>query len=210
MKKLLIVLISALTMSAGLCSCSNIPGMEGEKPSSEVNLEESVESTMSFVDNGVRVELYENVQLTVQGVEKGKTLTWRSANPEKLTIDENGVAYAKMAGPVTVYVSDGISEISCTVTVINSGLIPLIAIDLPSTFTLSVGDAYNLTPYVIYNSVKYYDAQYVYTAEGSVSVSSEGVITANSVGKGKVTVTASWRNAQAKTLTMEFEVSVIA
>jgi hypothetical protein len=82
--------------------------------------------------------------------------------------------------------------------------------DLPSVFTLSVGDTYNLNPYVVYNGVKYYDAQYVYTAEGSVSVSSEGVVTANSTGKGKVTVTASWHDAQAKTLTMEFEVSVIA
>ena len=206
MKKLLIILIFALTACIGLSSCA----IGTDSPSSEAVSGGSAESTMSFIDNGVRVELYESVQLTVQGAVKGRTLTWRSANPEKLTIDENGVAYAKMAGAVTVYVSDGESEISCTVTVINSGLIPLIKMDLPSAFTLSVGDSYNLTPYVVYNSVKYYDAQCVYSAEGSVSVSSEGVITANSEGKGKVTVTANWRNAQAKTLTMEFEVSVIA
>lgn len=206
MRKLLIVLISALTALTCLCSCDL--GAEGTS-SSEGAVVESTESTMSFIDNGVVVELYESVQLTVQGVEKGRTLTWRSLNPEKLTIDENGVAYAKMEGPVTVYVSDGESEISCTVTVINSGLIPLIAMDLPSAFTLSAGDCYNLNPYVIYNGVKYYDAQYTYTAEGNVSVSNEGVITATAVGQGKVTVTANWRNAQAKTLTMEIEVSVI-
>ena len=205
MKKLLIILVFALTTCVGLCSCEKI----GATSSSETFVEESVASTMSFVDNGVRVELYESVQLTVQGVEKGRTLTWRSLNPEKLTVDENGVVYAKMEGSVTICVSDGESEISCTVTVINSGLIPLITMDLPSAFTLSVGDCYNLNPYVIYNGVKYYDAQYTYTAEGSVSVSNEGVVTATAVGKGKVTVTANWRNAQAETLTMEFEVSVI-
>ena len=205
MKKLLIILVFALTTCVGLCSCEK----GGATSSSETFVEESVASTMSFVDNGVRVELYESVQLTVQGVEKGRTLTWRSLNPEKLTVDENGVVYAKMEGSVTICVSDGESEISCTVTVINSGLIPLITMDLPSAFTLSVGDCYNLNPYVIYNGVKYYDAQYTYTAEGSVSVSNEGVVTATAVGKGKVTVTANWRNAQAETLTMEFEVSVI-
>lgn len=206
MKKLLIILVLALTTCVALCSCGKGGGASA---SSETLIEGSVASNMSFVDNGVRVELYESVQLTVQGVEKGRTLTWRSLNPEKLTIDENGVAYAKMEGSVTVYVSDGESEISCTVTVINSGLIPLIAMDLPSAFTLSAGDCYNLNPYVIYNGVKYYDAQYTYTAEGNVSVSNEGVITATAVGQGKVTVTANWRNAQAKTLTMEIEVSVI-
>ena len=114
-----------------------------------------------------------------------------------------------MAGSVTVYATDGISEIACLVTVVNSGYIPVLIVETPDVFTLAKDDVYNLTPYVSYNGVKYYNAEYEYVATGSVTVSANGEITATSVGTGNVTVTAKWNGVEIETLTVGIEVTVI-
>lgn len=210
MKKILIVLISLLILSTCFMACSKSKNEESNATPSapEVDVVESVETTMSFVEKSVSIDLNKSVKLLVQGAD-GKTLTWRSANPEKLDVDQNGVVYAKMAGTVTVYASCGSEVISCTVTIFDKGLIPLVKLDLPELFQLNVGDDYNLTPYVLYDGEKYYDAEFTYSATGSVTVSANGVITATSIGEGKVTVTASWKGIQAETMTIEFIVNVI-
>lgn len=201
MKKLLIVLSIILSLSLCLFSC-------GEDESTTLpEMEESVVEVFDFAEKSATVELYESATLALQGA-TGKTVTWRSANPERVTV-ENGVVFGKMAGTVTVYASDGETEVSCAVTVINSGYIPTLELDLPDEFRLNMGDTYTLNPHVAYNGVKYFNAEYVYSAEGSISVSTSGVITACSVGLGTVTVTAKWHGVETDTLTITFEIEVI-
>lgn len=66
-----------------------------------------------------------------------------------------------------------------------------------------------MNPHVTYNGKEYYDASYVFTAEGCVSVSAEGKITATEVGLGRVIVEANWREAERSTLTVVLEIEVI-
>ena len=200
MKKFLIFL-AALSISIMLFGCGAGQSNTNDRPQEDAQ-------AISFTEDNVSLELYESVALVLQNAE-GKTLTWRSANPERLTVDENGVVFAKMAGTVTVYVSDGEKETSCTVTIIDSGYIPLLQIDLPETVQILKGDTFMLMPYVTYNGVKYTNAEFNYSATGSVSVAETGEITANSVGTGVVSITATWHGIQWETLHMEIQVSVI-
>lgn len=200
MKKLLFLLIAVLSMTICFVGCNKTPTPNVESVKSE--------PTIEFTESDVVVEIYENFSLHVQGA-GDNTISWRSSNPEKLTVDQNGVLFAKIAGTVTVYASDGINEISCLVTVANSGYIPILVVATPSVFTLAQGDIYNLTPYVSYNGVKYNNAEYEYSATGSVSVSSSGVITANSVGTGTVIIKANWNGVEIDTLSVELEITVI-
>ena len=201
MKKLLIVLIAVLCMPLCLFSC-------GEEDSTEMpNLGESVAEVLSFTENSVLVELYENATLSVSGA--NGNLTWRTTNPDRLEVDQNGVVFAKMAGTVTVIVSDGQNEASCSVTVVNSGFIPMIEVDCPKAITVLKGDTYTFNPFVTYHGARYDNATFTYTASGAISVSANGQITANSVGSGKVTITANWHGLDYQTLTVEIEISVI-
>ena len=200
MKKFLIFL-AALSMALMLCGC-------GAAQSNTDNQTQDDAQTIFFTEENVSLEIYESTPLILQNAE-GKTLTWRSSNPERLTVDENGIALAKMVGTVTVYVSDGEKETSCTVTIVNSGYIPLLNIDLPETVQIFKGDALVLAPYVTYNAVKYTNAEFNYTATGSVSVSETGEITANSVGAGVVSITATWNGVEWETLRMDIQVNVI-
>jgi len=200
MKKILFLLIAVLSLSICFVGCKKTPTSSEESAKTE--------PTIAFTESNVSVEIYESSSLSVQGAGE-KTITWRSANPEKLTVDQNGVVFAKMAGSVTVYATDGISEIACLVTVVNSGYIPVLIVEIPDVFTLAKDDVYNLTPYVSYNGVKYYNAEYEYVATGSVTVSANGEITATSVGTGNVTVIAKWNGVEIETLTVGIEVTVI-
>ena len=201
MKKLLIVLVAILCMPLCLLSC-------GEDESSNLpNLGESVPEVLAFTESSVLVELYETATLSVTGA--NGDLTWRTANPERLVVDQNGVVFGKMAGTVTVYVSDGSTEVSCSVTVINSGYIPMINVDCDQSLTLLKGDSYTFAPYVTYNGARYDDATFVYTASGAITVSENGRITANSVGTGTVTISANWNGVQVQTLTVEIQITVI-
>ena len=200
MKKFLIFL-AALSMALMLCGC-------GAAQSNTDNQAQDDAQTIFFAEENVSLEIYESTPLILQNAE-GKTLTWRSSNPERLTVDENGIALAKMVGTVTVYVSDGEKETSCTVTIVNSGYIPLLNIDLPETVQIFKGDTLVLAPYVTYNAVKYTNAEFSYTATGSVSVSETGEITANSVGAGVVSITATWNGVEWETLRMDIQVNVI-
>lgn len=209
MKKLLIVLIAILSLSVCLFGCFDKRG-ESTSEGGESILEEEngEEQTVAFIDKSINLEIYESLELVVAGADR-EGLIWRSSNPEKLTVDQNGVVFGKMAGTVTVYVSDGKNEASCIVTVIDSGFLPMLNVSLPEEFRLNVGDKYNLSPYITYNGKKYYNAEYTFTATGCVSVSKDGVVTANSVGGGVVTVVAEWNGVQSKALTVEIEISVI-
>lgn len=201
MKKLLIVLSLILSLSLCLFAC-------GEGESTMPELEESVAEVIAFTENSLSVELYESATLSVQG-SQGKALTWRSANPSRVDVDQNGVVFAKLPGTAIVYCSDGTTEIACTVTVINSGYVPTLELDVPTNFTIENGDTYPLNPHIAYNGVKYFNAEYTYTASWAVSVSASGVITANSVGTGTVTISAKWNGAEFETLVVSFDVIVV-
>ncbi len=206
MKRVFLSIIAILCLSTCLWACAKKGGTV--TPPNLETVEESEEKKgISFVEQNVTVEIYESVTLLVQDAE-GKTLTWRSLNPERLTVDQNGVAHAKMAGTITVEVSDGENKATCLVTVVDSGYIPMVKIDLPEEFRMLKGETYTLAPYVTYNGNRYDGVECDYVATGSITVSN-GVITANSVGKGTVTVTARWNGLDCETLTVSFEIEVI-
>ena len=205
MKKVFLSIIAILCLSTCLWACAKNGGTV-TPPNLETVEESEEKASMSFVEQSVTVEIYESVTLLVQGAE-GKTLTWRSLNPERLSVDQNGVAFAQMVGTVTVEVSDGENKATCLVTVVDNGYIPMVKIDLPEEFRMLKGETYTLAPYVTYNG-KRYDVECDYVATGAVTVSN-GVITANSVGKGTVTVTANWHGLDYETLTISYEVEVI-
>ncbi len=206
MKKVFLCIIAILCLSACLWGCAKKSEKESTPNLEEIEMSQP-EVGVSFVNQSVVVEIYDSVTLIAQGA-NGKTLTWRSLNPERLTVDQNGVVFAKMAGGVTVEVSDGENKATCLVTVVDNGYIPIVKIDLPEEFRMLKGDTYTLVPYVTYNGKRYDGVECEYSATGAITVAS-GVITANSVGTGTVTVTAKWNGLDNETLTVSFEVEVI-
>ena len=204
MKKILTLLLSMVCVLLCMVACN----FGGKTSSTQSEMEGEV--GIFFTEDAISLELYEDKSLSLQGT-NGKAIAWRSTNPERIFVDENGKVTALMVGTATIYAKVDGKDYTCQVTVRSNGLIPRVMLNLPdNAIRIMEGDTFVLKPYVNYNGVEYFDASYAFTANGCVTISDAGVITAVSVGVGSVTITASWRGAVCETLTTVLEIEVVS
>ncbi len=203
MKKRFWVLIAAMLSVVVCCFAACNDGSQPQNPVEE-------QPKLSFAESVVTLERYKTLTLSPETSETG-VIRWASSNESRATVSQSGEVLAKAAGVVTITATLGEDSATCTVRVIDSGYIPTVRVVLPEDgLVLAEGDEYTLAPTVLYDGEAYTDGTFAYAAEGNVTVSENGVVTAGTAGSGRVKIVASWRGAEEKTLTAYIDVTVLA
>lgn len=136
---------------------------------------------------------------------KNVKLSWKSADNEVASVDNNGTIKGVNSGETTVTVTDSVTGLSKDIAVTVNGL------ELPESMkfekdsvTLEKGEVYNSVLRFTPEDITYTGAIY-YTSDSSVaSVTNEGVITAKSAGS--CTIEAYYENDYRLVATMEVTV----
>ena len=157
--------------------------------SAAVGCDSETEVELNLVQESVELELFEEHDLEYTATE-GATLTWSVADPSIVTV-ENGKLVALQEGETTVTLQSGEVSDICTIKVngLNTALLNVCAGQ--SQVALYTDETYTLAPTVTYGTKTLEEVSFSYESSEStlVSVSNEGVVTANAVGQASIFVT---------------------
>ena len=131
-------------------------------------------------------------------------IIWTSSNEEIAVVDESGFVTAKSVGETEITAASGNLKASCLVTVAES--ITRVTVSLPSNeLSLNLGESQQLTA-----ETDPADAEVVWSSnnESVATVDQNGNVTAKSVGKATVTVTATEGGAKASCIVTVNEIPV--
>lgn len=145
--------------------------------------------------------------VTVDGVaDPAAEIAWSSSNEGVVTVDD-GQLVPKAEGSATITAASGEASATCTVTVDDSGAVPLLK--HTDSIGMTVDGTYTLTPSVTYLDEDTSDAQFTYSVGTGADVVSveDGVLTASKVGEATVTISASWRGYIAMTKNVAVKVT---
>ena len=216
-KKLLIAALAACMTFAvsGLAACGgggNDSASSGSQITSGSSQSETKKS-VSLDQSNKTLDRYEAFTLTAtikdeSGNTVGETATWESSDPSVASV-ENGVVQAKGVGTAVITASAGASSATCTVTVEDSGALPVLGVSDESV-SLIEGGSYTVTGSVAYKRQEQEDAEISYSVSDSsvASVDANGKITALKYGEATLTVSAKWRGVESKFLTETIVVTV--
>ncbi len=140
------------------------------------------------------------------------TLTWRTEDPEIVTIDSNGNIEAISEGTAKVIATYGTATAECTVRVSWDDEMPQIVSPVGSDgkFTIVVGQEYTFVPTINYRGKTYTDGQVSISAtdEAVTAVNqADSTITGLTNGKSNITISGSWRGREALRATFNVTVS---
>lgn len=145
--------------------------------------------------------------VTVDGVaDPAAEIAWSSSNEGVVTVDD-GQLVPKAEGSATITAASGEASATCTVTVDDSGAVPLLK--HTDSIGMTLDGTYTLTPSVTYLDEDTSDAQFTYSVGTGADVVSveDGVLTASKVGEATVTISASWRGYTAMTKNVAVKVT---
>ena len=145
---------------------------------------------LNLFNESVELELFEEFDLQYTATDD-KKLTWIVADPSIATVS-NGKIVALKEGETTVTLQSGTIKDVCTIKVNGlKGELFNIAVE-QAQVSLYAGENYTINPTVTYGSKTLENATFTYESFDSAvaSVSSTGVLTANTVGTTSVSVTA--------------------
>ncbi len=187
MKKSFLLLMSALTLS---CCAVGITACNGEEtPITGGTTNISLNQTALLLDR------YESKKLivTVEGENAGEII-WTSSN-ESVASVMDGTVIPNGEGTAILTATYGEQSATCTVSVEDSGIVPVLSLDY-ETVALLKDDAYSIGANVIYKNEQTSDATVSYTVSNPeiVTISNDGVITPVGLGETQVSIQASWRN----------------
>ena len=119
-----------------------------------------------------------------------KEVTWSSNNTSVATVSSTGLVTAKSAGAATVTVktTDGLKTAECKVTV-RAASIPVTGVRIRSSVSMKGGDTEQLYASIEPSNATNKSVTWSSSNSSVVSVNSEGVVTANALGKAVITVT---------------------
>ncbi len=154
----------------------------------------------------IALSVYDSEVLTASGADN---ISFTSSDDTVVSVDANGKLIGVGVGSATVTATSGSLSATCAVTVTAATSTPSLVLSADSV-DLMTGNTYNLTASVSYKGATQSDATVTYSvADDSVAtVAQNGQITAVAIGDTTVTVSASWRGADASILTEEVPVSV--
>lgn len=145
--------------------------------------------------------------VTVDGVaDPAAEIAWSSSNEGVVTVDD-GQLVPKAEGSATITAASGEASATCTITVDDSGAVPLLK--HTDSIGMTLDGTYTLTPSVTYLDEDTSDAQFTYSVGTGADVVSveDGVLTASKVGEATVTISASWRGYTAMTKNVAVKVT---
>lgn len=201
---LLIAMFCALCLAA----CSD-NGEEGGETSSEVA---SIQMSEAYSMQRFQQATLTAVALDADGeVLENKTISWSSSDTSILTVEDGGAMTAVAEGTANVTATCEDVSAVCVVTVSAATVLPQLTAGDLTSYTLSQGATYTLTPYVTYDGTRQSDVVFSYASDNEevASVSEDGTITATGFGTATITVTGSWRGAGADILSDTVSVTVL-
>lgn len=176
---------------------------------------------ISFSEQEKELTIGEEYYLTPTYTRKdGFTLSYVSAAPSVISVDENGKITALLEGTsiVSAIYTDGTTTETADITVHSgfNGNVPTLVLKRANpdgTVSLSVGEEYQLDVEVQFNGMKFNDVDLKYSSEDSdvASVDENGLISPEKIGTTNVVVKGSWRGldyANKKTLILTVPVTV--
>ena len=172
------------------------------------NKDQPPEGIITLNKTELNLERYEMFILTASTENLDGFVVWSSGNSQVVTV-EGGKISSVGVGVSVVTASVGGVTAQCTVTVTDNGLLPDIVID-NATIALFNGGQEDIGTRLVFLSQVYDDAVFSYESLNTniATVSSSGIVTAQSLGTTEITVSASWRNVPAIYLTKSVTVIV--
>lgn len=152
---------------------------------------------------------YGSLQATVtvdDAIDPAAEIVWSTSNEGVVTVND-GQLVPKAEGSATITAASGEASATCTVTVDDSGAVPLLK--HTDSIGMTLDGTYTLTPSVTYLDEDTSDAQFSYSVGTGADVVSveDGVLTATKVGDATVTISASWRGYTAMTKNVAVKVT---
>ena len=146
LKKAIISILAMISISSVFafvgCGSSESKNDNGSQSGVYNPSEEDNKPTLS-IDAVKEVELGETVKLTVYAANIDTSLTWSSSDESVATVNENGEITTLSAGQTVITVRAGSLSSSCTLTVNQTSIAPVIILD-SDDITISVGAKYNV------------------------------------------------------------------
>lgn len=152
---------------------------------------------------------YGSLQATVtvdDAIDPAAEIVWSTSNEGVVTVND-GQLVPKAEGSATITAASGEASATCTVTVDDSGAVPLLK--HTDSIGMTLDGTYTLTPSVTYLDEDTSDAQFSYSVGTGADVVSveDGVLTATKLGDATVTISASWRGYTAMTKNVAVKVT---
>ncbi len=171
---------------------------------------EKLQPSLTVDKTTATVTLGDTLTLTATPVGISGALEWSSDNESVATVSD-GVVTAIKEGTANITVSGGGKSATCAVTVGLGGFVPALNFINPvsDTVELTMLETVDLGANVSFNGKTYSDAQIYYNISPAGVVKVEGgVLKPVAAGDATVTVTATWRNVTAATLSKTLTVNV--
>lgn len=212
----LTVLTSLCLALGGLTACAGKTPVDdgpqgGQDPVYTISLDTTEYGLELLSDYSLNATLFKDGEQTSETW----AADWKSSDESVVTVNSSGQIYGVGVGTATITVSYGSASDTCAVTVAASYTPVLIVgagTSVSSPISVSYGNEFELVPYVTYNGTTVSDATFAYSTQSSaVAVSDGGVITGVALTDdepAEVTVTASWANWGAETISQKVYVSV--
>ncbi len=180
-----------LTISSSIFALFAIVGFAG------CGKEEDKDKYDLTMDSGVSVVLEEtyNLNAKVNG-ENQEGIAFTSANPEIVTVSENGLLTGVSCGETTVTATYEGNSATATVTVGLGDNVPMLQMNSVSGSELQVSwlDEIDLSASILYNGKTYDDCTLTYTVDETKATVTNGIFKAKTAGESKVTLSAEWKN----------------
>ena len=174
MKKNVLLLVSALTLTGLVTSCNS-----EDNPSEVQKLEVSIDTpTKEVLDKGESLHLVARTKHNTENL----TATWSSSAPEIISVDENGTVKGLKAGEATITCTVGEVSASVKLTVAKD---ITVSIKTPAKARLLEGETMKLEADV-QNNRHNLPTTWLSSAIGVISVASDGTLTAHLEGKASI------------------------
>lgn len=205
MKKLLLLILSAVLILMSFCACDQGPA-DSSSGNQEINLVLSKTEKNLFIGEEYELVVYSESHRT-------QKITWTSSNPSVATVENGKIAAQTLGATVITATAEDGKVATCDINVITGGMLPVLTFefDYDENISVDLNEKLNFYGWVVFNEMEFFDMQISYEVSNEAvgTVDSEGTFSPLAKGVTVVTVTAQWRNVPSELLTRTFTVTVI-
>lgn len=207
---LLLCVASMSFLSVGLAGCKK----PVNKPDSSDVVITDEEKTLEFSVSEKELDIYSTFQLRVN---QANGVIYESSDDSIVSVDANGLVYAKKFGVATITAKCGELEAYCTITVVGQSVVPSIQVSQDEIFLTwskanQTGSSFDIHPQIRFNGAIFTDGEFTFTSSNPAvaTVDENGIVTARGYGDAVISVQGSWRDGfDASVLNKNINVSVL-
>lgn len=174
------------------------------------NKDDETVSTDEFklIFNTYEMSLYDTQELKVINFDD---VEWNSSDEKIVSVTESGMITANAYGQAIITAKSGELSDTCTVTVLDEGIVPLVKLNTETDKISLLKDmTYKISPSLSFNNKEYSDFTCKYESHNPsvAKVDENGVITACSYGETNISIVFQWRDFESKYLEKSLTVAV--